>query len=165
MHTIRGTALGGVVAALCLTLVACEKKDPPRSYNFFMEDRIAREGTLLRCENNPAESLNDIECANAERAVLELDLIAERERAAKLERESELRMQQLREQMAERDRRAQEERIEALRQEIEAYEAMVRRQTGDAQREIEGTADEAPGDILGLNDLPESVPGEETASQ
>jgi len=123
----RGITVCGLILALSLGLVACQKA-PPRSYSFFMEDRIAREGTLARCASNSEEVHGDIECANAERADAELALQAERARAAEYEVESERRMTQLRLQLAESERMARDAEIESLRRELEAYESMWRSQ-------------------------------------
>ena len=50
-----------------------------------MDDDIARDGTLARCNENRDETLNDIECANARRAAAAIALRAERERREALE--------------------------------------------------------------------------------
>jgi len=124
-RVLRGIAVLAHVAVIGGVLAGCQKPEP-RSYTFFMEDRIARDGILVRCESNPQQALNDIECANAQRAAAEIALQAERARAAELEAESERRMEAFRSQLAESERQAREAALRAIREELEAYEAQFR---------------------------------------
>jgi hypothetical protein len=110
------------VVVLCLTLAACADPEP-RSFAEFMEDQIAREGTLARCDAMPQEARNDIECANARRAEATFALRLERERLDELERESQRKIEELTQRMAERERLAQEAARQAVQEELEAYEA------------------------------------------
>jgi hypothetical protein len=57
-----------------------------------MEDGLARDGVLTRCNEDRDASLTDEECANARRASTVLALEAERGRAAELESASEAKM-------------------------------------------------------------------------
>lgn len=111
-------------AGLCLLLAACSDPPPPRTFTYFMEDRIAREGTILHCDQNPQETENDLECANARRASGAIALRLERERVAELERESRIKLEALRYEMAERERAVREATLAAARAERERYEAM-----------------------------------------
>ncbi len=109
----------------CLLLAACDEPEP-RPFAVFMEDQIAREGILAYCNQNPQETANNIECANARRAAAAIALRLERERSAELERESERKLQLLRQEMAERERIIREATLAAARAEREAYEAQWR---------------------------------------
>jgi hypothetical protein len=71
------------------TVAACAPQPEPRSVLDFMDDGLARDGVLTRCNRNRDETLDDVECANARRAAATLAIEAERERAGDLERESE----------------------------------------------------------------------------
>jgi hypothetical protein len=95
-----------------------------------MEDKMAMEGTLARCNEDREGTLNDLECANVRRAASAIALVIERDRRETLERESERKLAELR---AELERREHAERealaaAEAARQ--AAYEAQWR--NGDA---------------------------------
>ena len=60
-------------ALLSLVLIAshlagCSAEIRPRSYMQFMDDSIAREGTLARCNQDREATSGDAECINARRA-------------------------------------------------------------------------------------------------
>jgi hypothetical protein len=57
----------GIVLFAALALNACSRP-VPRSFDFFLEDPIVRDGVIARCDAHPLESEKDIECANARRA-------------------------------------------------------------------------------------------------
>lgn len=120
---MRGIVVSCAVAVVGLSLAACSEPEP-RSYTFFMEDRIARDGTLARCNENPREAQFDIECANASRAQAAIQLRLERERIAALEAASRLEIERLTRERDERDRRARELAEEAMRQQVAAYEKL-----------------------------------------
>ena len=62
-----------------------------------MEDGLAREGVLIRCNESRDETVADVECVNARRAEAAIALEAERARAPQLEQESEAKLLALRE--------------------------------------------------------------------
>lgn len=70
-----------------------------------MDDGLAREGVLTRCNQNRAATLEDVECVNARRAAAVVALEQERSRSVDFERESERKLIALRER-AERDAQA-----------------------------------------------------------
>jgi hypothetical protein len=107
---------------LALLAAACVKPEP-RRFEEFMDDSIAREGTLARCNRNREETSNDIECANARRAASAVALVHEREQRAELERESERTLVDLRAQIERRDRAKREAMAAALAAAEAAYEA------------------------------------------
>jgi len=115
----------GAVLGLCLLLAACERPEP-RSFAVFMEDSIARDGTLARCNQDPEGTSDDIECAHARRAAISIALSHERERREMLELESQRKIDELKLEMVERERIAREAALAAARAEREAYEAMWR---------------------------------------
>jgi hypothetical protein len=94
-----------LVLVTSLATVACDEP-PPRTFTDFMEDRIAREGTLARCEQDRTASRGDIECANARRAEAVIALREERERREESERESARKLAVLRRQIEARDEAA-----------------------------------------------------------
>lgn len=89
---VRAAGLAVVFAA---GLAACDRP-PPRTFNDFMEDSIAREGTLARCNQDRDATLNDLECANARRAAAAVAVREERERQARLALESQRKLLALR---------------------------------------------------------------------
>jgi hypothetical protein len=91
-----------------------------------MDDPIARDGTLARCNADPNGTADDLECANARRALLSIALSQERERREALEVESQRKIEELKIEMIERERIAHEAALAAARAEREAYEAMWR---------------------------------------
>ena len=82
-HALR---LIGALGAAFLA-AACSPSEP-RSYEYFLENKIVRDGALARCDRDPAAARTDIECANARRAALAVQLQEERARRQALERES-----------------------------------------------------------------------------
>jgi hypothetical protein len=73
-------------------LAACAPQPEPRTVSEFMEDGLARDGVLARCNQDREATLTDAECANARRAAAAVALEAERGREPKLERESEVKL-------------------------------------------------------------------------
>ena len=54
-------------------MAACAPSQPePRSVLDFMEDGLARDGALTRCNQDRDATLTDVECANARRAAATL---------------------------------------------------------------------------------------------
>ena len=129
-HRRRGSARALAAVSAALVLAACYEPQP-RSFTEFMEDRLAREGTIAICNRDPIASRTDIECANARRAEAAIALRMERERREEFERESERRLESLRREMAERERIARESALAAARAEREAYEAIWRGAAGN----------------------------------
>jgi hypothetical protein len=83
---------------LAAVVTACAPSQPePRSVLDFMDDGLAREGVLTRCNQNRDATLDDPECVNARRAAATLAIEGDRERAEENERESERKLLALRE--------------------------------------------------------------------
>jgi hypothetical protein len=125
-HTPFSCRSLGAALGVCLLLAACENRPAPRSFADFMDDSIARDGTLARCNQDPEGTADDIECAHARRASVSIALRLERERLATLQAESQRKIDELIQEMVERERIAREAALAAARAEREAYEAMWR---------------------------------------
>jgi len=99
------------VVLLAGLLAACEAPKPvQRTYFDFMEDDIAREGVLARCNLDRNATSSDEECVNARRAAATLAFQEDRVRREKLERESQRKLLAMRARVArEAEARAAEE--------------------------------------------------------
>ncbi len=62
----RGAPLFLVIMASLLA--GCSQEPRPRSFMQFMDDSLAREGALARCNRDREATANDAECVNARRA-------------------------------------------------------------------------------------------------
>jgi len=119
-----------VAPLLAAALAACAPDPEPRTVSDFMDDGLAREGVLARCNRDREETLTDEECANARRATAAIALRAERDRAPALEQESEAKLLALRERAAIQTA-AERDAQTAARAAIEAaYEARWRDPAG-----------------------------------
>lgn len=147
-----------VAAALCVLLTACSDPPRPRTFAEFMDDAIARDGTLARCNGEPDGALQDLECANARRAATTIALRQERERRETLERESQRKIDELKQTMLDHERIAREAALAAARAEREAYEALWR-QRGGPPEPVYGPvqAPAPPGDGLSLIEIPPNL--------
>lgn len=105
----------GIVVLLTVLTAACDQQEP-RSFEFFMEDAIARDGALARCNQDRAAAAGDIECENARRAAEAVAVAEQKTREAQLRQRSEQTL------LAMRDRATQEQEA-ALRAEQEARAA------------------------------------------
>jgi hypothetical protein len=70
-------------------LAACIEEPQPRSYLEFMDDRVAREGTLVRCNTDRDATGDNPECINARRAAATLAARADAAQREQREAESE----------------------------------------------------------------------------
>jgi hypothetical protein len=112
------------VAAAVGVIGACSPPPSWRSYDHFMDDSIARDGVLARCDQNPLEAQRDIECANARRAATAVLLREERARREALELESERKLAALRRQVEAEQRALLEGELAAAAEAQAAYEAL-----------------------------------------
>jgi hypothetical protein len=113
------------------TFAACAPEPGPRTTFDFMEDGIAREGVLTRCNQNREATLQDVECANARRAAAAIAIEAERARESALARESEAKLLALRQREARRTAIEREAAAAARAAAEAAYEARWRNPAGD----------------------------------
>jgi hypothetical protein len=112
----------GVAASLAVLCAACDGPKP-RGFNDFVNDRIARDGTLARCNQDRDATLRDIECANARRAAAAVAVRAEQARREQLELESERKRAALRDSVARQQQLEQEAAAAAEAAAQAAYEA------------------------------------------
>jgi len=97
-----------LVLGLCAVLAACIDRAPPRSFTEFMEDRFAREGTLVRCNADRTATANDPECINARRAAAALAAQVDADQRESRDAQSEVRL------LAARQRQAASQEAERL---------------------------------------------------
>ena len=113
----------GVGVALLVALGACSPEPVPRSYSEYLEDPVAREATLLRCNRDRAAARYDLECSNARRAAERIAAQAEAARREQLEATSERKRAAARQRIAaQAEARRQVEEMARQRAEA-AYEA------------------------------------------
>ena len=105
----RRIAVGRVASLLTVAvgLVACDG-NRPRTYEFFMEDGLARDGVLARCNQDPHATAGDVECENARRAAATLAAAGEKERNASLAKQSERRLSAMRDREVREDQAVQD---------------------------------------------------------
>jgi ribonuclease E len=72
--------------------VACVEEPPPRSFVEFMDDSLAREGVLARCNTDREATAYDVECVNARRAAAAIAAQDEPGKRERLEAQSEARL-------------------------------------------------------------------------
>ncbi len=108
-----GTPIALVLLAYFST--GCVEEPRPRSYMEFIEDTIAREGTLSRCNRDREATAREAECMNARRAASTIAARADEALREQREAESEAQLAAARE-------RAEREQI-AIRQTRAAAEA------------------------------------------
>jgi hypothetical protein len=120
-------AAAGMMIALAGLVAGCDVPQPqPRSFFVFMEDGIAREGVLARCNRDRDATANDVECNNARRAAAAIALESERARSASREQQSERKLLAMRVRVA-RDTEAQQQaEVDARVAEEQAYEEQWR---------------------------------------
>jgi hypothetical protein len=124
----RWIAVARVAGVLAVTawFAACQQPAKPRTYDFFMEDGLAREGVLARCNQDRKASLDDQECENARRAAATIGASGERERSENFERESSRKLEELRDRAARRQQAEEQAAAAAKAAEKDAYESQWR---------------------------------------
>ena len=118
----------GVIRLLPLVMgaslmVGCVEEPRPRSYLEFMEDPIAREGTLARCNQDRNATADDPECINARRAASTAAARVEAARAEQLEAASNVKREAFRQRIAAQQAAARQAEEAAQRAEEAAYDA------------------------------------------
>ncbi len=93
-HTIKRLIAYGWLTAALLGAVACEpKRIPPMTVSDLIDDRVALDGVLLKCNESAARARSDSDCRNAriaiERLAMEVDPAEEAKRSAEFERSRE----------------------------------------------------------------------------
>ncbi|MEE8307388.1 MAG: EexN family lipoprotein [Gammaproteobacteria bacterium] len=110
-----------VLFAAAGLLMGCEE-EAPRSYSEYLEDPIAREATLLRCNASRDASRGDAECINAKRAAAALAAKKDADKRRRFEAESERKRTALRERIAAREAAERQQLSEMKRRANAAYE-------------------------------------------
>lgn len=103
---------------VCAVFAAGCEQEHHRTFYDFMDDSLAREGVLARCNQN-RENNRDPECAEARRAAAAVAAQAERERLAALEQESQRKILALRDRL-EADERAAERAVAEVEAALQA---------------------------------------------
>ncbi len=121
-------AVARVLGVLTITawFAACEQPAKPRPYEFFMEDGLAREGVLARCNEDRKASADDRECDNARRAAATIGASGEHEREQNFERESSRKLEELRDRAGRKQQAEEQAAAAAKAAEKEAYESQWR---------------------------------------
>jgi hypothetical protein len=114
------------VLAVAVWVAACQQPSKPRTYEFFMEDGLAREGVLARCNQDRKASVDNQECENARRAAAAVGATGEHERTQNYERESSRKLEQLRDRAARQQQAEEQAAAAAKAAEKDAYEAQWR---------------------------------------
>ena len=161
VHKTRSRWIAAARVAGLLTvavwLVACDKPTKPRSFEFFMEDGLAREGVLARCNQDRRATAGDEECENARKAAMTLAAAGDKERSVNLEKESERKLSALRDHQV-RQQRAEQDAVATAKAAADAaYEAQWREknsQSGAAGAEPISDAEDRVVERESLSQLP-----------
>jgi hypothetical protein len=118
--SIKSMIACGCVAAVVMSAAACSpRRIPPVTVADLMEDRVALDGVLLKCNRDPAKASRDSDCLNAriaiERLAAQVDPAVEAKHAEEFERSRE----QLR---SAEDKKRQEQES---KQKVDAYHLPV----------------------------------------
>jgi hypothetical protein len=94
-YSTKHILAGGWLCAAALAGAACSpRKAPPVTVEDLMEDRVALDGILMKCDQHPAKSLDSADCGNARIAIERLaaqnvDPAVEKKRQEEFERARE----------------------------------------------------------------------------
>jgi hypothetical protein len=152
----RWIAVARVAGVLAVTawFAACQQPAKPRTYDFFMEDGLAREGVLARCNQDRKASVDNQECENARRAAATVGASGERERSENYERQSSRKLEELRDRSARQQQAEQQAAAAAKAAEKEAYEAQWRDKDGATATGAGPISDNSADDRESLSQLP-----------
>lgn len=112
-----------VAVGLCAVIAGCVNEPPPRSFTEFMEDRFAREGTLVRCNADRTATANDLECINARRAAAALAAQDDEALRERRDAQSEARLLAARQRQAAQQEAERRAVVAAQVEEQRAYES------------------------------------------
>jgi hypothetical protein len=116
----------------------------PRSFEFFMEDGLAREGVLARCNQDRDATFDDVECSNARRAAAAVATEGEQGRSANLAAESERKLAAMRDASARAEQAAHDAEVAAKAAADAAYEAQWRDGKAPSEGGANGSGARAP---------------------
>jgi hypothetical protein len=119
--SIKSMIVYGCIAAVAVSTAACSpRRIPPMTVSDLMEDRVALDGVLMKCNRDPGKARNDSDCLNAriaiERLAAQVDPAVEAKHVEDFERSRE----QLR---TAEDKKRQEEESKAKK--VDAYHLPV----------------------------------------
>lgn len=151
------SAVRAAIAVVFLTAftAGCDRPTP-RTYNDFMEDPIARDGAIARCNQDRDATVNDPECANARRAAAAIAVQEERERSEALAAESERKLRELRLQAERAEEAARIAAEEAAAKARAEYEAQYR--ADEAAEAEQAAAAAAPASSESATESPGASP-------
>ena len=121
----------------------------PRSFDYFKEDGLAREGVLARCNLDRDASEKDIECANARHAASVVEAELEQARSGELAAQSERKLAAMRERYARAEQAEHEAALAAKAAAEAAYEAQWRDSKADAKPKPANDAADAQAPAFG----------------
>ena len=113
----------GLLWVSMASFYACTQPPPPRTFIDFLDDPIAREGVLLRCNRDRDATARDPECADARRAAAAVAARQDEARRQELERQSEQKREALRAAIAAEQQRELDAQRAAEAAAQAAYEA------------------------------------------
>jgi hypothetical protein len=132
----------GILIVTVLAVAACEQGSArPRSFEYFKEDGLAREGALAHCNLDRDATENDIECAHARRAASAVAAELEQARRGGFAAESERKLEALRARSARTEQAEQEAALAGQAAAKAAYDAQWRDPKAAAEA---GAANGAP---------------------
>jgi hypothetical protein len=119
--SIKSLVACGCLAAIILVAASCgPRRIPPMTVSDLIEDRVALDGVLLKCNRDPAKARTDTDCQNARIAVERLASKADPAEEAKRQEEFERSREQLR--LAQDKLRAEQE---AKKPKVDVYNLPV----------------------------------------
>lgn len=141
-------------AIVLVATAACVPEPPPRTTADFLDDPIALEATLARCNADRTRTLRDPECQNAREAAHRISVAEEEERLRRLEAQSQRKLEELRAlQRATDEARQRAEEAERL-----AEEARLLRQLAEGGNGSPGNAAGDPPDGTPATESPAGDP-------
>ena len=112
-------ALGCIAAVILVTAACSPRRIPPVTVADLLEDRVALDGVLMKCNRDPVKARTDSDCLNARIAVERLAARIDPEAEAKKLEEFEKSREQLR---AAEDKKRQEQQTKTK---VDAYHLPV----------------------------------------
>ncbi len=131
---LRGLVPASWLVIAAVGLAGCEG-ERPRSYSEYLEDPIAREATLLRCNADRERSRGDAECINAKRAAAALAAQEDGNKRKRFEEQSDRKREALRARIAARQAAELRVQEDAKRRADAAYEQNWTSAPGDGSVE------------------------------
>ena len=120
-NSMKSMIACGYIAAVVLMTAACSpRRIPPVTVSDLMEDRVALDGVLMKCNRDPGKARQDSDCMNARIAVERLAARIDPEAEAKKLEEFEKSREQLR---AAEDKKRQDEQLKNKK--VDAYHLPV----------------------------------------